>query len=219
MAKKPDAVFTSLWGGHFVTFVKQAKPLKYFDAVKYNFLGRRRGGRDRDRQGDGRRLSGRHLGQRLRRLQLGQGPPPHKDYIARLRAYTKEEHPSSWPITGYIGMQILTAAITKAGSTDSDKVSKAMLGITVDTPIGKQTIRGKDHQANRAQFWGKMTKDPKLSVRGDEPADLHRSGAVHGLIAPHARWTAARPRPRPMRSRAWPRCSTSSSTLARRSGR
>ena len=29
MAKRPDAVFSSLWGGHFVTFAKQAKPLKY----------------------------------------------------------------------------------------------------------------------------------------------------------------------------------------------
>src|SRR5258706_1825998 len=39
MAKKPDAVFSSLWGGHFLTFAKQAKPLGYFDAVKYNFMG------------------------------------------------------------------------------------------------------------------------------------------------------------------------------------
>ena len=38
MAKKPDAVFTSLWGGHFVTFVKQAKPLRYFEAVKFNVM-------------------------------------------------------------------------------------------------------------------------------------------------------------------------------------
>ena len=58
-------------------------------------------------------------------------------------------------------MQVLVAAIQKAGSTDSEKVSKAMLGLSVDTPIGKQTIRAKDQQANRAQFWGKMTKDPK----------------------------------------------------------
>jgi len=93
----------------------------------------------------------------------------HKDYIARLRAYTKEEHPSSWPITGYIGMQILAAAIEKAGSTDSEKVAKAMLDITVDTPIGKQTIRAKDHQANRAQFWGKMTKTAKYPFAVMEP--------------------------------------------------
>src|SRR5499425_2046512 len=39
MAKKPEAVFSSLWGGHFVTFAKQAKPLGYFDGVKYNFIG------------------------------------------------------------------------------------------------------------------------------------------------------------------------------------
>src|SRR5882724_6441172 len=38
MAKKADAVFSSLWGGHFVTFAKQAKPLGYFDAVKYNVI-------------------------------------------------------------------------------------------------------------------------------------------------------------------------------------
>src|SRR4029078_6526682 len=28
MSKKPAAVFSSLWGGHFVTFAKQAKALK-----------------------------------------------------------------------------------------------------------------------------------------------------------------------------------------------
>ena len=50
-----------------------------------------------------------------------------------------------------------------------------MKDITVDTPIGKQTIRAKDHQANRAQFWGKMTKDPKYSVCRHDPAGLHRS--------------------------------------------
>jgi hypothetical protein len=44
-----------------------------------------------------------------------------------------------------------------------------MLGITVDTPIGKQTIRAKDHQANRAQFWGKMTKNAKYPFAVMEP--------------------------------------------------
>src|SRR2546429_9354838 len=27
MGKRPEAVFSSLWGGHFLTFAKQAKPL------------------------------------------------------------------------------------------------------------------------------------------------------------------------------------------------
>jgi len=39
MAKKPEAVVSSIWGGFFVTFSKQAKALGYFDAIKYNFIG------------------------------------------------------------------------------------------------------------------------------------------------------------------------------------
>ena len=161
MSKKPDAVFSSLWGGHFVTFAKQAKPLRYFDSFGSNFLGAGEAGAIETAKAAGDDYPIGIWANSYDAFNWTEGPPAHKEYIARLKAYTKEEAPSSWPITGYIGMQILTAAIAKAGSTDSDKVSAAMLDITVDTPIGTQTIRAKDHQANRAQFWGKMTKDPK----------------------------------------------------------
>ena len=43
--------------------------------------------------------------------------PAHKDYMARLSKYLKDEYPSSWAIQGYIGMQFLTEAIKKANST------------------------------------------------------------------------------------------------------
>ncbi|HEU5190545.1 MAG TPA: ABC transporter substrate-binding protein, partial [Methylomirabilota bacterium] len=39
MGKKPEAIFSSIWGGFFVTYSKQAKALGVFDAVKYNFIG------------------------------------------------------------------------------------------------------------------------------------------------------------------------------------
>src|SRR5258706_5103683 len=39
MAKKPEAIVSSIWGGFFVTYSKQAKALGMFDAVKYNFIG------------------------------------------------------------------------------------------------------------------------------------------------------------------------------------
>ena len=160
MARKPDAVFSSLWGGHFVTFAKQAKALGYFESFGHNFLGAGEAGAIETAKAMGDDYPFGVWANSYDAFNWD-GPPAHKEYIARLRAYTKEEHPASWPITGYIGMQILTAAIAKAESTDSDKVAKAMLDISVDTPIGKQIIRAKDHQANRAQFWGKMTKDPK----------------------------------------------------------
>jgi branched-chain amino acid transport system substrate-binding protein len=160
MAKKPDAVFSSLWGGHFVTFAKQAKALNYFQSFGFNFLGAGEAGAIETTKAMGDDYPFGVWANAYDAFNWD-GPPAHKEYITRLRAYTREEHPSSWPITGYMGMQILTAAIVKAGSTDSEKVAKAMLGITVDTPIGPQTIRAKDHQANRGQFWGKMTKDPR----------------------------------------------------------
>ena len=78
-------------------------------------------------------------------------------------------------------MQFLAEAIKKANSTDSDKVSKALLGLTIETPIGPQTIREKDHQANRGQLYGKTAMDPKYPFAIMKPRDVHRSDQVHGL--------------------------------------
>jgi len=160
MAKKPDAVFSSLWGGHFVTFSKQAKPLGYFDAVKYNFIGVGEAGSPESTKAMGKDYPVGIWGNSYDAFYWGE-TPAHRDYTARLSKYLKDEYPSSWAVQGYIGMQFLTEAIKKAGSTDSDKVSKALLGLSIDTPIGKQTIREKDHQANRGQLYGKTVMDPK----------------------------------------------------------
>ena len=160
MAKKPEAVFSSLWGGHFVNFSKQAKPLGYFDAVKYNFIGVGEAGSPESTKAMGKDYPVGIWGNSYDAFYWGQ-TPAHRDYVARLSKYLKDEYPSSWAIQGYTGMQFLAEAIKKAGSTDSDKVSKALLGLTIDTPIGKQTIREKDHQANRGQLYGKTAMDPK----------------------------------------------------------
>jgi branched-chain amino acid transport system substrate-binding protein len=160
MAKKPDAVFSSLWGGHFVNFAKQAKPLGYFDALKYNFIGVGEAGSPESTKTMGKDYPVGNWGNSYDAFYWGE-TPAHRDYIARLSKYLKDEYPSSWAIQGYTGMQFLAEAIKKAGSTDSDKVSRALLGLTIDTPIGKQTIREKDHQANRGQLYGKTVMDPK----------------------------------------------------------
>jgi branched-chain amino acid transport system substrate-binding protein len=161
MAKKPEAVFSSLWGGHFVTFSKQAKPLGYFDAIKYNMLAGGEGASPESTKGMGQDYPVGIWGNSYDAFYWDDAPAAHKDYIARLKKFLKDEYPSSWAIQGYIGMQFLTEAIKKAKSTDSDKVAKALLGLTVDTPTGKLTIREKDHQANRGQLYGKTVKDPK----------------------------------------------------------
>jgi branched-chain amino acid transport system substrate-binding protein len=171
MAKKPDAVFSSLWGGHFVTFAKQAKPLGYFDAVKYNFIGVGEAGSPESTKSMGKDYPVGIWGNSYDAFYWDTATPAHRDYTARLSKYLKDEYPSSWAIQGYMGLQFLTEAIKKANSTDSDKVSKALLGLSVDTPVGKLTIRESDHQANRGQLYGKTVMDPKFPFAIMKPVE------------------------------------------------
>jgi branched-chain amino acid transport system substrate-binding protein len=171
LAKKPEAVYSSLWGGHFVTFAKQAKPLGYFDAIKSNFIGVGEAASPESTKSMGADYPVGIWGNSYDAFYWDGAPPAHKDYTARLGKYLKDEYPSSWAIQGYIGMQFLTEAIKKAGSTDSDKVSRALLGLSVETPHGKMTIREKDHQLNRGQLYGKTVKDPKYPFAIMKPVE------------------------------------------------
>ncbi len=170
MAKKPEAVFSSLWGGHFVNFSKQAKPLGYFDAVKYNVMAVGEAGSPESTKAMGKDYPVGIWGNSYDAFYWGESAA-HREYTEKLSKYLKDEYPSSWAIQGYTGMQFLAEAIKKAGSTDSDKVSKALLGLTIDTPIGKQTIREKDHQANRGQLYGKTVMDPKYPFAIMKPVE------------------------------------------------
>jgi branched-chain amino acid transport system substrate-binding protein len=161
MAKKPDAIVSSIWGGFFVTYAKQGKALGMFDAVKYNFLGLGEAGTPETTKSMGADYPVGIWANTYDAFYWGE-TAAHREYTEKLSKYLKDEYPSSWAIQGYTGMQFLAEAIKKAGSTDTDKVSKALLGLTIDTPIGKQTIREKDHQANRGQLYGKTVKDPRF---------------------------------------------------------
>ena len=160
MAKKPEAIFSSIWGGFFVTYSKQAKALGVFDAIKYNFIGVGEAATPETTKSMGPDYPVGIWGNSYDAFYWGE-TAAHRDYVARLSKYLKDEYPSSWAIQGYIGMQFLVEAIKKANSTDSDKVAHALLGLAVETPIGRLTIREKDHQANRGQLYGKTVMDPK----------------------------------------------------------
>jgi branched-chain amino acid transport system substrate-binding protein len=162
MAKKPDAVFCDVFGGDFVTFAKQAAPLGYFKAI------------------DNRLVDGGEVGTTDAAQALGKDypygiwsdaydpviwpenePAAHKKYIENLKAFTKEKYASGWAIMGYASVLALTEGIKKAGSTNSDKVAKAMLGLSFDTPIGKLTFNPKTHETEMGEFWGQMVKDDR----------------------------------------------------------
>ena len=52
--------------------------------------------------------------------------------------------------------------LTKAGSTDTDKMIAAAEGVSFDTPFGPVTFRAIDHQSTMGAFTGKTAlKDGK----------------------------------------------------------
>jgi len=87
MAKKPEAVFSSLWGGHFVTFAKQAKPLAYFDAIKFNFIGVGEAGSPESTRSVGNDYPVGIWGNSYDAFYWDGAPAAHKDYTARLAKF------------------------------------------------------------------------------------------------------------------------------------
>ena len=162
MSKKPDAVFCSVFGGDFVTLVKQATPLGYFKMIN-------------NRLADGGEVGTTDAAEALGKdypygiwsdaydpvIWPGNEPAAHKAYIDRLKAFTKDKYGSGWAIMGYASIMALKAGIEKAKSTKSADVAKAMLGLSFDTPIGKLTFDAKTHETAMGEYWGQMVKDDR----------------------------------------------------------
>jgi branched-chain amino acid transport system substrate-binding protein len=163
MGKKPEAVFCDVFGGDFVTFAKQAAPLGYFTMIN-------------NRMADGGEVGTPDAAQALGKdypygiwsdtydpvIWPENEPASHKAYIEHLKAFTKQEYASGWAIMGYSSILALKAGIEKAGSTKSDAVAKAMLGLSFDTPIGKLTFDEKTHETHMGEYWSQMVKDDRF---------------------------------------------------------
>lgn len=68
------------------------------------------------------------------------------------KAYNRE--PASFALYGYLSGEFLTQALQKAGIQDKEKFVDALEGMTVDSPVGKVTLRKEDHQVMLPMFYG-----------------------------------------------------------------
>lgn len=71
-------------------------------------------------------------------------------------------YPGFAGLNGYLTIKFLAAAVEKAGSTDTEKIIEALEGLSLDTPVGKGTIRKEDHQLMSPVVFGKTIKSANV---------------------------------------------------------
>jgi branched-chain amino acid transport system substrate-binding protein len=168
MAAGCDGVLSGLWGPHFVSWVKQAAPLGFFNKIKWISGG----------EVGSHEIAGELKGEypdnvisNTYELWYKGNDPSHKEFQAKLAKKLNTQETPQWAALGYIGVMYAAAAMEKAKSTDPDKVAEALEGLSIGTPVGKLTIDPKTHQANIGQFWGPMVKKPDRAYRMMDPAE------------------------------------------------
>jgi branched-chain amino acid transport system substrate-binding protein len=161
MGKKPDAIYSSLFAGDFVTFTKEATPLGYFKAVDNRMIDPAEVGTTDEAQALGTDYPYGIIGDAYDPvIWTGNEPPEHKKFVEDLKAFTKAKYASGWSIVGYQSIVALAEGIKKAGDTKSDDVAKALLGLSFDTPVGKRAFSARSHETFAPEYYGEMIKDP-----------------------------------------------------------
>ncbi len=81
--------------------------------------------------------------------------PAHQKFV---QAYRKrfDDTPRLGSVVGYTTFMAIAEAIKKAGSTDPEKLIKALRGLDVDTVFGPITFRAIDQQSTLGAFVGKL---------------------------------------------------------------
>jgi branched-chain amino acid transport system substrate-binding protein len=157
VANSCDTILGTMWGGGFISFVKQATPFGLFKNKKL--------------------VWGSNMGEHAVAVSLKsdfpegmwaaaadlwyvEGSEAHKKYLAALAKLQGKKETGMWPITGYNAVYFAKAAIEKAGSTEPAGVAAALNGLTIQSPLGELTIDPKTHRANSPEFYGQVVTVP-----------------------------------------------------------
>ena len=153
---KPEAIFSSLFAGDLAKFVREGELRGLFkDRPVFDLLG-----------GEPEYLD----------PLKGEAPvgwyvtgypwyaistPEHKRFLDAYQAKFND-YPRQGSVVGYSAVMSVVAAISRAKSTDAEKLVAAMKGLAVDTPFGRITYRALDHQSTMGAYVGRIAvKDGK----------------------------------------------------------
>jgi len=158
MAKKPDAVHGSLFGGDLVSFTKQAAPYGFFEKTPfmalYDFPVLLALGPDAP---EGVFAFGRGC--------FFMDPNPKMMEFVEKFKKTAGEYPDGWAVQNYDAVYLLKAAIDKAGTIETEAVIKAIEGMPFDGLRQKFSIRALDHMGTVPCYQGTIAKDPKYPFK------------------------------------------------------
>ncbi|KPH82317.1 MULTISPECIES: ABC transporter substrate-binding protein [Bosea] len=155
-ASKPDAIFNVTFGGDLTNFVRQGNTRGLFE---------------------GRTVVSMLTGEPEYLDPLGAEAPvgwivtgyPQADiktpeHVKFREAYMKKfnDYPRLGSVVGFDTMNSIAAALTKAGSTDTEKLVDALKGLKFPSAFGAAEYRAVDHQSTLGAFVGKTAlKDGK----------------------------------------------------------
>ena len=158
MAKKPDAVHGSLFGGDLVSFTKQAAPYGFFEKTPfialYDFPVLLALGADAPEGVYG----------------FGRGcffmdpNPKMMEFVEKFKKATGE-YPDGWAVQNYDAVYLLKAAIEKAKTIETGAVIKAIEGMPFEGLRQKFSVRALDHMATVPCYQGTVAKDPKYPFK------------------------------------------------------
>lgn len=77
----------------------------------------------------------------------------NKAFVDAYRA-KYDTHPKIGSLVGYMTAQSIAAALEKAGSTETEAIRQAFIGLEVTTPVGDIEFREQDHQSTMGAFVG-----------------------------------------------------------------
>lgn len=169
LKSKADGVLISLYGGNLVDFVRQATNKGFFDGKRTILMNLAYSadvmfglGLDMPK---GIWLGG------LYWFQANDSPVNKafvQDYLNMYKVF-----PDYNAHGAYSGVKAYAQAVTNAGTTDKNRVIKALEGIVLDLPVGNVTIRAGDHQAIVDSVWGVTSEfDSKLRCRVLNPMKI-----------------------------------------------
>lgn len=155
LSKKPDIVWSALWGGDFIGFAKQAKGYGLFEKVAY--------------VGNSDPSSLQALGADAPEGSWGwdRAPvyaidtPAMKAFVKAYQAKNGGRWPTAWVSYGYEAVELVKWGLEKAKSDKPEAWVQAVKGATVPLLRGDITFRAYDNVSNSPVYFGRLVRDPK----------------------------------------------------------